>query len=83
MKRALITCATLMASAAMAQPAQPPPSRSYPVERALAAAPFITLRNERIAMTVTLPDLKRGFFRGTRFDQAGVVTSLKLGSKEF
>jgi hypothetical protein len=53
------------------------------VERARAAAPFITLRNERITMTVTPPDLKRGFFRGTRFDQAGVVTSLKLGAKEF
>ena len=80
MKRTIIACATLMASAVMAQPVQPPP-RSYPVERALAAAPFITLRNERITMTVTPPDLKRGFFRGTRFDQAGVVTSLKLGAK--
>ena len=83
MKRAIIAIATLMASAAMAQPVQPPPPRSYPVERALAAAPFITLRNERITMTVTPPDLKRGFFRGTRFDQAGVVTSLKLNGKEF
>ncbi len=83
MKRALIACATLICGAAMAQPVQPPPPRSYPVERALAAAPFITLRNEHITMTVTPPDLKRGFFRGTRFDQAGVVTSLKLGAKEF
>jgi hypothetical protein len=83
MKRIVIACATLMGGAAMAQPVQPPPPRSYPVERALAAAPFITLRNERITMTVTPPDLKRGFFRGTRFDQAGVVTSLKLGAKEF
>lgn len=83
MKRAIIACATLIGGAAMAQPVQPPPPRSYPVERALAAAPFITLRNERITMTVTPPDLKRGFFRGTRFDQAGVVTSLKLGAKEF
>ncbi len=83
MKRTIIACATLISGAAMAQPVQPPPPRSYPVERALAAAPFITLRNERITMTVTPPDLKRGFFRGTRFDQAGVVTSLKLGGKEF
>jgi hypothetical protein len=75
--------ATLMASAAMAQPAQPPPPFSEPVEKALAAAPFITLTNGRITAKVTPPDLERGFFRGTRFDQAGVVTSLKLGGKEF
>jgi hypothetical protein len=30
-----------------------------------------------------LPDLAKGFYRGTRFDQAGVVTSLKLGSHKF
>jgi len=83
MKLALAACALLMGGSAVAQPVQPPPPRSYPVERALAAAPFVTLRNERITMKVTPPDLKRGFFRGTRFDQAGVVTSLKLGGKEF
>ena len=83
MNRARGACAWLMGGPALAQPVQPPPPRSYPVEQALATAPFITLRNERITMTVTPPDLKRGFFRGTRFDQAGVVTSLKLGGKEF
>lgn len=67
----------------MAQPAQPPPARSYPVEQALAAAPKVTLRNDHVRMTVAVPDLKRGFFRGTRFDQAGVVTSLVVGGKEF
>src|SRR5688572_14503956 len=75
--------ATFLASTAMAQPAQPPPPFSEPVEKALAAAPFITLTNGRITAKVTPPDLERGFFRGTRFDQAGVVTSLKLGGKEF
>ena len=74
---------TLLSSTAMAQPVQPPPPRSYPVEQALAAAPFITLTNGRITAKVTPPDLERGFFRGTRFDQAGVVTSLKLDGKEF
>lgn len=75
--------ATLLASAAIAQPAQPPPPRSYPVEQTLAAAPFITLTNGRITAKVTPPDLERGFFRGTRFDQAGVITSLTLNGREF
>ena len=82
-KAGLIGIAALLSGGAMAQPVQPPPPRSFPVERALAAAPFISLTNGRITMRVTPPDLKRGFFRGTRFDQTGVVTSLKLGGKEF
>jgi hypothetical protein len=73
----------MLASGAVAQPVQPPPLRSYPVEQALAAAPVITLTNGRITAKVAPPDLERGFFRGTRFDQAGVVTSLTLNGREF
>jgi hypothetical protein len=73
----------LLASAAAAQPVQPPPPRSYPVEQALASAPIVTLSNGRITAKVAIPDLERGFFRGTRFDQAGVVTSLTLNGREF
>jgi hypothetical protein len=73
----------LLCTAALAQPVQPPPAQSYPVSDALKTAPVITLRNGPIAMTVALPDQARGFFRGTRFDQAGVVTSLTLDGKEF
>jgi hypothetical protein len=73
----------LLGTTALAQPVQPPPARSYPVADALKTAPVVTLRNRRITMTVALPDRERGFFRGTRFDQAGVVTSLKLGDREF
>ena len=29
------------------------------------------------------PDLARGFYRGTRFDQAGVVTSLTFKGRDF
>jgi hypothetical protein len=62
---------------------QPPPARSYPVTDALKTAPTATLHSGKITMTVALPDRARGFFRGTRFDQAGVVTSLKMGDREF
>jgi hypothetical protein len=80
-KAALVTA--LLCAAAQAQPVQPPPPRSYPVADALKIAPTATLHNTRITMTVALPDREHGFFRGTRFDQAGVVTSLKLGGREF
>lgn len=73
----------LLCGPALAQPVQPPPATSYPVADALKTAPVVTLNNGPIAMTVALPDRTRGFFRGTRFDQAGVVTSLKLGAREF
>jgi hypothetical protein len=73
----------LLATAAWAQPAQPPPAQSWPVADALAAAPHITIGNGRINARITPPDLERGFYRGTRFDQAGVIISLKLNGQEF
>jgi hypothetical protein len=82
MKKVALMTALLCASA-LAQPVQPPPPRSYPVADALKTAPVKTISNGHITMTVALPDRARGFFRGTRFDQAGVVTSLKLGNREF
>jgi len=82
MRYALLMFLLATASAA-AQPVQPPPARSYPVEDALRNAPIVTLRNSRITMQVAVPDLERGFFRGTRFDQAGVVTSLVADGREF
>ena len=82
MKRIALATA-LLCGPALAQPVQPPPPRSYPVADALKTAPAVTLRKGPITMTVALPDRTRGFFRGTRFDQAGVVTSLKMDGKEF
>jgi hypothetical protein len=82
MKRVAIVTA-LLCTGALAQPVQPPPARSHPVADALKSAPVVALRNGHIAMTVALPDRERGFFRGTRFDQAGVVTSLMAGGREF
>src|SRR3569623_2017827 len=73
----------LLATAAWAQPVQPPPAQSWPVAAALAAAPHISISNGRITARITPPDLERGVDRGTRFDQSGGVTSLKLNGQEF
>ncbi len=73
----------LLATAALAQPVQPPPSTSASVEDLLAAAPAIAIGNGKITARIARIDAVHGFYNGTRFDQAGVVTSLKLNGKEF
>jgi len=65
-----------MATAAWAQPVQPPPPTSTPVSALLATAPVLTISNGPITAKVARIDAARGFYNGTRFDQAGVVTSL-------
>ncbi len=74
---------TLLATAALAQPVQPPPASSAPVGDLLASAPDIVLNNGAITAHVARIDAARGFYNGTRFDQAGVVTSLTLNGREF
>jgi hypothetical protein len=74
---------TLAAAAAFAQPVQPPPASSSPVGDLLARAPAITISNGQITAKVARIDAAQGFYNGTRFDQAGVVTSLILNGKEF
>ena len=83
MMKACACAALLVATAAIAQPAQPVPENTEPVSDLLAASPAVTISNGRITARVTPPDLQKGFYRGTRFDQAGVVTSLKLDGREF
>jgi hypothetical protein len=73
----------LLATAAAAQPAQPVPTVSTPVEDELAAAPHLTISNGLIMARIAPPDLKRGFYRGTRFDQAGTITSLAYKGRNF
>jgi hypothetical protein len=68
---------------AVAQPVQPPPKTSAPVADLLASSPVLVLNNGRLRAEVRPPDLQKGFYRGTRFDQAGVITSLKAGDTEF
>jgi hypothetical protein len=81
--RTAIVALLLLSGAAKAQPVQPVPESTEPVGDLLAASPSVTLTNGRITARITPPDLTKGFYRGTRFDQAGVITSLKLGTREF
>jgi hypothetical protein len=82
-KRFLVLGALLAATAAAAQPVQPVPTASTPVGEVLASAPHRDISNVLMTARIASPDGTRGFYRGTRFDQAGVVTSLKLNGREF
>jgi hypothetical protein len=68
---------------AWGQPVQPPPTSSAPVGQLLAPAPAVTITNGQIKAKIARIDAARGFYNGTRFDQAGVVTSLTLNGREF
>ena len=67
---------------AAAQPVQPVPTISAPVSELLASSPSIALGNGQITARIAPPG-PHAFYRGTRFDQAGAITSLKLNGREF
>jgi hypothetical protein len=73
----------LLATVALAQPVQLPPATTAPVGDLLASAPDIVIANGVLTAHVARIDAARGFYNGTRFDQAGVVTSLTLNGREF
>ncbi len=81
--RYAVLAGLLLALPAAAQPEQPMPTASTPVEDALAAAPHLDISNGLVTARIAPPDLQRGFYRGTRFDQAGIVTSLTLKGRNF
>src|SRR5258706_5580861 len=66
-----------------AQPVQLPPASTTPVGALLASAPDIVIGNGVLTAHIARIDAARGFYNGTRFDQAGVVTSLTLNGREF
>jgi hypothetical protein len=80
---AFAALAVCFAASASAQPVQPQPKASAPVSDVLASSPKVMLDNGKLRAEIRPPDLQKGFYRGTRFDQAGVITSLKAGSTEF
>jgi hypothetical protein len=47
------------------------------------AAPTATIGNGRLRATITLPDPKTGYYRGTRFDWSGSITSLTFQGHEY
>lgn len=50
---------------------------------AAAQAPSATIRNDRLTATIALPDAQDGYYRGTRFDWSGVLTSLQYKGHEY
>jgi hypothetical protein len=46
-------------------------------------APKATITNGTITATLTLPDAKTGYYRGTRFDWSGAVSSLTWNGHEY
>ncbi len=51
--------------------------------QALAQYPAALISNGQIEARVYLPDQQNGFYRGTRFDWAGVISSLKFRDHEY
>jgi hypothetical protein len=81
--RYLLLAGLLLALPAAAQPEQPVPTASTPVEDVLPVSPHLEMSNGLITARIAPPDLARGFYRGTRFDQAGVITSLTFKGRNF
>lgn len=44
--------------------------------------PTVVLQNDRIALTIRTPDAAKGFYRGTRFDWAGVIGPVEFDGKK-
>jgi len=83
MKWLVVFASVSLMAPALAQPVQPPPATSEPVSTLLVSAPTITISNDLISAKIARIDAARGFYNGTRFDQAGVITSLILNGKDF
>jgi hypothetical protein len=77
--------AALAGATTTASTAQAPVAGRLAVDavQALAAAPKARISNGILDATILLPDARRGFYRGTRFDWSGLVASLKLGRQEY
>jgi hypothetical protein len=79
----LALAVALWAPPVAAQPEQPVPSASTPVAELLASAPHRDISNVLMTARLGSTNGTNGFYRGTRFDQAGVILSLKLNGREF
>jgi hypothetical protein len=53
------------------------------VRAALADAPIVTIHGGGISAQIALPDPARGFYRGTRFDWAGMIVEVRLSGHSF
>lgn len=53
------------------------------IGNAAAQTPSATIRNGQLTATIALPDAQNGYYRGTRFDWSGVLTSLRYKGHEY
>jgi hypothetical protein len=83
MRRHVLLAVLVWTTAAASQPLQPMPTVSAPVGDLLASAPYIDITNGPIAARIAPPDPERGFYRGTRFDQSGIITSLRFHDRQY
>ena len=76
MRRTLAACAALLlASPFFAADPAPPKADDYP---------HVVLKNDKLKLTLYEPDADKGFYRGTRFDRAGVFGNVEFaGHKIF
>lgn len=51
--------------------------------RGMAQSPAATITNGTVKATLYLPDAKAGYYRGTRFDWSGVVSSLEYAGHSY
>lgn len=72
LRKQLVMVCALVAATGLAVFAQAP-----------ASPPQVTLSNGELNLVVYLPDAERGFFRGTRFDWAGVIGRLEYRNHVF
>lgn len=75
----------LLTQQVSAQQAAAPPARLTDITplETLVKAPTATIRNSVITVQIYLPDAKKGFYRGVRFDWAGVIGSLTYRGHDF
>ena len=80
----------LAAAASAAQSPPPPagapastPTNVRDAKAQLAAAPKVTLTSGLLTATVLRPDAVKGFYRGTRFDWGGIISSVTLAGHEY
>jgi hypothetical protein len=76
---------TAWALCAPAADSTPPPAPLTDLVRIedLVQAPAVSIANGVLTAKVYLPDAERGFYRGSRFDWAGVIGSLTLRGHDF
>ncbi|MDB5465690.1 MAG: hypothetical protein JWQ46_452 [Phenylobacterium sp.] len=78
-----VLVAALTAALALSPAAAAPQAAAMDARAQIAAAPSATITNGLITATVLLPEGDEAFYRGTRFDRAGVISALAYKDRQF